>query len=49
MKYTLNIIWLSGEIERHTYQTELQANIIMQGYKTAFGAQISYIYVDKSF
>lgn len=48
MKYTLNIIWLSGEIERFTYQTELQANIILQGYKTAFGHQISYIYIERN-
>lgn len=38
----LIIIWESGEKESHTYNTQEEARIIEQGYKTAFGNQIAW-------
>ena len=38
--YELVIVWETGEKEVYEYATQEEANIIMQGYKTAFGNQL---------
>ena len=40
--YELVIVWDTGEKEIHAYNTQEEAEIIGQGYKTAFGSQVWY-------
>lgn len=41
-KYELIIIWLTGEKEIYEYNTREEAEKAEQGYKMAFGNQISW-------
>jgi hypothetical protein len=47
MEYKLIVIWETGEKEVHTYDTEEKAESIGDGYKMAFGNQISWIGIRK--
>lgn len=40
MKYTLVVVWYTGEKEEHGYNTREQAEKAEKGYKTAFGSQV---------
>lgn len=40
--FELIIIWDTGDKDIYTYETQEEAEIIAQGYRTAFGNQISW-------
>lgn len=42
MRYELIVIWTTGEKEIHTYNSEDEAYKRADGYKMAFGNQISW-------
>lgn len=39
-KFTLVVVWYTGEKEEHEYNTHEQAERAEKGYKTAFGSQV---------
>lgn len=41
-RYELVVIWDTGEKETATYDTEIEAKIIENGFHTAFGKQIQW-------
>ena len=45
--YELIVIWYNGEKEQHTYDTREEAEERAEGYKKAFGNQISWVGVDR--
>ena len=47
MKYELVVIWETGEKEVHAYVTEKEAREAGNGYKMAFGNQISWMGIRK--
>jgi len=46
MRYRLLIVWEDGEKNEYFYKTREEAETIRDGYRTAFGKQISFMCID---
>lgn len=46
MYYQLDIVWNTGEREKHNYETPEKAHEILNGYFKAFGGQVVWAAVN---